>query len=262
MADKQPLIKLNPIPDETTNALMKPAADTVGSAARDVLSAGFNLILTPLRKYNIRKDKELKDFADKINNETAKIPEENRDSSKVGLILKAVDDSKYRLNDDIMRQAFAKLIARGLDNRTNQSFYPSYSETLSNMSTTEAQFLLKLHENFGSNVAIIAPSIKSTDNSSSRVAKPWYLLWDTGFQYDDTYAISMDLLAKSGMIEVRHDAWLTHKHFADQYSEFEKSPFFSVRKVVLQPGQDETVSIEKGLIRFTDLGESFIQFIL
>lgn len=262
MADKQPLIKLNPIPDETTNALLKPAANSIGSAASDALSAGFNLILTPLRKYNIRKDKELKDFADKINNETAKIPEENRDSSKVGLILKAVDDSKYRLNDDIMRQAFAKLIARGLDNRTNRSFYPSYSETLSNMSTTEAQFLLKLHENFGSNVAIVAPSIMLTSGSSSRVAKPWYLLWDTGFQYDDTYAISIDLLVKSGMIEVRHDAWLTHKHFADQYSEFEKSTFFSTRKAFLHTDQDETVSIEKGLIRFTDLGESFIQFIL
>lgn len=261
MADKQPLIKLNPIPDETTNALLKPAANSIGSAARDVLSAGFNLILTPLRKFNIRSEKELKDFADKINNEAAKIPEENRDSSKVGLILKAVDDSKYRLNDDIMRQAFAKLIARGLDNRTNRSFYPSYSETLSNMSTTEAQFLLKLRENFRSNVAIVAPSIKSTSSSSSRVAT-WYLLWDTGFQYNDTYAISMDLLVKSGMIEVRHDAWLNHKHFADQYSEFEKSTFFSTLKPLLPTGQDETVSIEKGLIRFTDLGKSFIQFIL
>lgn len=256
------MIKLNPIPDETTNALLKPAADTLGNAANDILSAGFNLILTPLRKYNIRKDKELKDFADKINNETAKIPEENRDSSKIGLILKAVDDSKYRLNDDIMRQAFAKLIARGLDNRTNRSFYPSYSETLSNMSTTEAQFLLKLHENFGGNVALVALSIKSTKGGASRIAKPWYLLWDTGFQYDDTYAISMDLLVKSGLIEVRHDAWLTHEHYADQYSKFEESTFFGFRKAALHPDQDETVSIEKGLVRFTDLGESFIQFIL
>ena len=56
----------NPIPDETTNAALKPTAKALGDASGSLFTAGFHLIFDPLRKYNIRKEQELTDYANKI----------------------------------------------------------------------------------------------------------------------------------------------------------------------------------------------------
>ena len=260
MADKQPLIKLNPIPDEITNALLKPAADTLGNAANDILSAGFNLILTPLRKYNIRSDKELKDFADKINAETSSIPDVHRDGSKVSLILKAVDDSKYRLDDEFMREAFARLIARGLDNRAKTHFYPAYSDMLANMSVDEAVFLTKLVHNTAKRLPTGKVNLKAKDNST-RTKSPIIPLWDNPREYNSNFSISIDLLKGTGLIDVLSDAWLTSKHFENLYKEFENSSSFALYAANGR-NEGEVAELEKGYIKLTDVGDSFVRFIV
>ena len=54
-------------------------------------------------RFNIVRDQHLEDFKAKIKLGTEKIPEENRDDSKIGLALKAFEDSKYHLNSEELR---------------------------------------------------------------------------------------------------------------------------------------------------------------
>lgn len=251
---------INPIPDETTNAALKPTAKSLGNAAGTLFDAGFNLILTPLRKYNIRKEQELTDYADKINNHLSTIPEQNRDSSKMNLVLKAVDDSKYRLDEEEMREAFARLIAKGMDNRANTSFYPAYSDILSNMSVEEAAVLQKIYTNLGSSIPTDAPVATDNKTSSTRHFAPKAYIFDDAYTGNESYNVAIDLLLHSGLIKVHEDAQLTHEHYAKQYEIFEKQTKSSASILSnIQP--NEHLDFNKGYITLSDFGKSFAQFI-
>lgn len=251
---------INPIPEDTTNALLKPIAQSIGGSAGTILQAGANLILSPLRKYNIRKDQELKDYANNIKNRIDEIPIKNRDDSKTGLIIKAIDDSKYRLNEPLMRDAFSRLIAKGLDNRVNANFYPSYSEILSNMSALEAELLKIIYDNNGHLVATQTLIAEDTDGAQ-RPILPKAFLFDSAFDNSGKYNIAQDLLVKSGVISSIENAFLTNEYFKNQYSEFEL-PYKNIDYKLGFLKDNEHLAFKKGYLQFTNLGNSFTEFII
>lgn len=250
----------NPIPDETTNAALKPTAEALGSAAGTIFTAGFNLILTPLRKYNIRKEQELTDYANRIKNHITNIPVEDRDNSKVDLVLKAVDDSKFRLDDPTMREAFARLIANALNAKHNQNFYPAYSNILSNMSPEEALILKKIYKNTGSRVPTITPVSKDMNNLTSHKLSSRAYLFDSEFEISDQVNIKIDLLIHSGLIQVKEDAWLSEAHYAKEYKKFKDVAKLSSLVELIKP--KEKLDFVQGYVSFTSFGSSFTKFIV
>ena len=83
------------LPESTREALLNPSARTIGQALN-----GLVLFFTsPLLKFGIVKKAELEKFKNDIQQQTTKIPEENRDRSKLGLVIKAIEDAKYQLNE-------------------------------------------------------------------------------------------------------------------------------------------------------------------
>lgn len=250
----------NPIPDETTNAALKPTAEALGGASGTIFTAGFNLILTPLRKYNIRKEQELTDYANRIKNHITNIPVEDRDNSKVDLVLKAVDDSKFRLDDSAMREAFARLIANALNAKQNQNFYPAYSDILSNMSSEEALMLKRIYTNTGSNVPTSTPVSRNMNGSNSRKLTPRAYLFDDKPEISDQINITIDLLIHSGLIQVKEDSWLTSSHYTEKYKEYEDLTKSSGIEKFIQP--ERKLDFDKGYVLLTSFGTSFAKFIV
>jgi len=253
------MANFNPIPDETTNAALKPTAKALGDASGSLFTAGFHFIFDPLRKYNIRKEQELTDYANKIQNHITDIPEEYRDSSKVNIVLKAVDDSKFRLDDNEMQEAFARLIANALDKRTNKDFYPSYSDILSNMSYSEALTLKRIYSNPFSHVPISTKTSSNMDGSESYNLSPRTYLFDNKNDSSNQTNIAIDLLVHSGLVDVREDAWLTSPYFTKKYDAFEKlekaSPLASI-------SPQRKIDFKKGFVSLTNFGTSFVKFIV
>lgn len=254
------MTNLNPIPDDTTNAALKPTAKAIGDASGSIFTAGFNLILTPLRKYNIRKEQELTDYANRINNHIENIPIEHRDSSKVNLVLKAVDDSKFRLDDSTMREAFARLIANALDQRVNQNFYPSYSDILANMSPNEAVTIKQIYQNFGSAIPTITPQRRSTNNSGSVQISEKAFIFDDHTDQSPEIGIVMDLLWHSGLINMSDINTLAHDHFIQQYDKFETQSKQN-QNLLSQIVPDTELTFKKGMIGLTTFGKSFTKLI-
>lgn len=114
MSDQSPknnLINIELIPKDSLQKLVDPTFQSIGTALGDVLDGIFNLTLGKLRKYNIVQDSDLTNFTDKVNSKSGDIPNEYRDQTKMGLVLKALDSSPYQLNEEVMRELFANLIA-------------------------------------------------------------------------------------------------------------------------------------------------------
>ncbi|WP_309300226.1 DUF4393 domain-containing protein [Loigolactobacillus coryniformis] len=189
------------------------------------------------------------------------IPEQHRDASKVDLILKAVDDSKYRLNEETMREAFARLIANGLDNRINAEFFPAYSEILSNMSVQEAILLKLLYSNTGTQIATEQlMSENKTTHATHPIASRVYL-FDDKTDTSGQFTIPVDLLQRSGLINSSETNFLSHEYYTRQYTAYENQ-FNQLKDTFPGMSDDEELAFRKGFIDFTTFGKSFVKFIV
>lgn len=252
---------LNPLPDDTTEKLLNPGANSLGSAIGTVFDAGFHFILDPLRKYNITKDAELAEFSREISKNINKIPVENRDGSKMKLVLKAIDDSKYRLDNDFMRKAFARLLTKGLDNRHNDEFYPVYSDILSNMSVDEAVLIKRINDNLGSQILTVVCQAKDKNSAEKYDLSKNVFLFDNSLQSVDL-DIPIKLLENSGLIEWSKNIWLSNKHYIKQYENFESKVKNEGTFDQELQNDNRTLVFERGFISLTEFGKSFTNLII
>ncbi|WP_326717733.1 DUF4393 domain-containing protein [Vagococcus jeotgali] len=241
MTDEKSIIKINVLPEKTTDALLTPGATSIGSAFKDVIEALGHATLGPLRKFNLVKEKELKDFEEQLNSKINDIPEENRDDSKIGITFKALEDSKYQLNEDIMREAFSNLISNSLDSRTNSLISPKYSDILANMSSNEAKLFQTIYQNNLGRVPVISVDIENINTRSSRRAADYILILNDKRILQDEQ-LSLSLLEASNLIRINEGKHWAAPHFISLYDYVENE------KVNLDSFNDPNFDEEKAIV--------------
>lgn len=220
----------------------------------------FHLTLDGLRKYNIVKDKELADFYDKIHEKNDPIPIENRDDSKAGLALKAMEDSRYQLNEETMRELFANLISSTLDNRKNGRVVPVFSHILANMTKEDALFLKALKE------STAIPLAQIVQYESLGTSIPLYeniVLFENRF--DTTLTQTLDSLSMFGIINIEPDGKLASTEHQEIYSAFKASDYYielsdEPAKEISGITFDKVTMIEGGVF-LTSLGFDFVNIV-
>lgn len=261
--EKQPLIKLNPIPDDTMNALLSPAASSIGNAAGDVLDGLFNWALLPLRKYNVVKEKDLEDFAQKTNDKLVNIPKEYRDENKIGIALKTLEDSRYQLNQEQMREYFSNLISNTLDKRINNNLSPKFSEILANMTVIEANTLLifKNSPGYSGLVPSVSIDIENTKTYATQTIVNDILLANNKYIKNP---LELSLLEASNLIEFNELSRLTSDVFEEQYALYENTTF---KQLVASNDfkintNEEKYTLNKHHYSLTEMGRSFCDFVM
>lgn len=262
-SDNKRLIRLNPVSDETTDALLKPAANSIGQAFGDILDGVFNFALTPIRKYNIVKDADLQDFIDKSNKHLYGIPEENRDASNLGFVLKTLEDARYQLNEESMREHFAKLIANTLDNRNKDKFSPMYSFILSNMTPSEANILSYFNNAPYQAIPTARIDLRQVNGAATSPSPHENLLLvDTDNFVNEQLAISH--LLTSNLIEFFNSKELRQDYYLNRYQAYEKQVFTKV--VEMNPLKLKSHEWKYRQINsyfsLTETGKSFCSFVM
>lgn len=133
----------NNLPTTTQELLLNPSAKTIGSA----LDSAVTVFCAPLLLLGAVSKPLIKKFANEIEHKINAIPEENRDVSQTGLLIKALEDARYQLNKNAIRKLYVNLIASTLDNRKNESIGPRYGTVIAQFSKKDAVFLEKLYKN-------------------------------------------------------------------------------------------------------------------
>lgn len=260
--EEQDLIKI--VPDDSLNALFHPASSAIGTAFGDILNGIFNLTLGPVRKFNIAKDKELNDFAEKINIKTNEIPVENRDESKMGVALKALEDSKYQLNQEQMREYFANLISNTLDDRKNFDITPRYSEILANMTIREANTLKTFFESpahLSPTASIFSKEKDPNVYATSALEKNIVILKNDLTMHNQ---LEISLMEAANLIQINKGSYLSAPYFKELYDQFENSYFMHTKNQNYYHLDLEKYeySFEKGHIEVTPFGKSFCEFVM
>ncbi|WP_304228017.1 DUF4393 domain-containing protein [Lactobacillus kitasatonis] len=132
------------IPDESLAKFWSPVLDSLGKGFGGI----FYWIFHKSIEYKVVREAALKDFVTQMSKKMRDIPEGFRDPSKLGLVLEALQNSVYQLNQDEIRAMFANLVANLADKRKNSIITPRYIYILSQLGYDDAVFLRELvHQN-------------------------------------------------------------------------------------------------------------------
>ena len=132
------------IPDESLAKFWNPILGSLGEGFGGIF---YWLFHKPI-EYKVIRKAALKDFVIQMSQKMNEIPEDFRDPSKLGLVLEALQNSVYQLNQEKIRAMFANLVANLADKRKNSTITPRYVYILSQLGYEDAVFLRELvHQN-------------------------------------------------------------------------------------------------------------------
>lgn len=132
------------IPDESLVKFWNPILGSLGEGFGGIFYWMFH---KPI-EYKVIRKAALKDFVVQMSQKMKDIPEDFRDPSKLGLVLEALQNSVYQLNQEEIRAMFANLVANLADKRKNSTITPRYIYILSQLGYDDAVFLRELvHQN-------------------------------------------------------------------------------------------------------------------
>lgn len=248
-----------PISHETGDALAKPIATSIGEASKTLLDGIFHLALDPVRKFNIQRESDLEHFKQEIQYSVKNVPEEFHDDSKIGLILKAIEDSRYQLNDEEIRNMFTKLITSTIDCRTNSSISTKYSSIIADMTAAEARLLKDIYFNTGSIVPLVSLTVEDKSDYSSRNLGKDFLLFDN--YSDNQKMLVLSLLESSNLIRFHRKNKLVHPHFTNIINTFTNTFPNNLNELCPNLLDNEEVVIEHSYYSLTELGESFCKIV-
>ncbi|WP_368251207.1 Abi-alpha family protein [Enterococcus sp. 2201sp1_2201st1_B8_2201SCRN_220225] len=124
-----------PLSKDTVSNILEPTLIPLSKALGGIIQWVFQ---KPI-EYGVIRPIQLENLKTRTEIELSLIPEKNRTPEKLGLTLKAFEDSRYQLDSEILVEFFAKLIAGTVDNRSEIN--PVYSSILSEMSEDDAHLL-------------------------------------------------------------------------------------------------------------------------
>lgn len=199
------------LPQSTIEYLLNPTAETIGQSLDGIATA----LCWPLLKLRIIQKNKLKQFAEEIRNKNDQIPVENRDSSKIGLAIKVIEEARYQLNEDDVRQMYVNLIASTVDNRKNSIVNPRLATVVSQFGIKEAKLMKEIY---------------LSDNRSLPTSEIWAFAKDLRYNYKLSqryvfihnkptlqYHSSIDILKSLGVINATNKRKLTTGNSEQNY---------------------------------------------
>lgn len=178
---------------EPLHNVVNPSTETFGNR----LSSVFDLVFTPIEMLQIYKNHKVEKFKNKLNTEINGIPKEKRITPPLNLIGPAVEAAKFYIDDDELRDMFAKLIASAMNSDTSTLTHPSFVEIIKQLSPLDAKNISYFKN---------APSYSIVDYVVKREAINYTLIKNVSLGLSDCkdiYAISSSLtnLFRLGLLE-------------------------------------------------------------
>lgn len=241
------------IPESIDNAvknLTDLPSKSVGQTLSDCWFLVFGGFSHLAEKRKIKYANDLEEFKQSLCNKVSSIPEENRTEANTQLVMPALENAKYCVEEKDIREMFANLIAASLDSELQSSVHPVFAEILKTLTPLDAKNLLLIEKHVHLPICDIIHIPKENLGSYSVLLQNLFLM-NPECQIYEQQAVSISSLQKQGLIEIS-DRTIFEPH---AYSAYEKCDELSqIRNTY--PGLE--IALEKKLVRLTPLGHSFL----
>ncbi len=134
------------IDNAVTNLTDKPS-QSIGQTISDL----WQLVLGGRVAFAAEKQKmkyahELEEYRKSLEAKVTAIPEEKRTKPQIQIAAQALDDSKYCVESEALREMFSSLIANSMNTDYLTIIHPSFSKIIQQLSPLDAQMLLIFQE--------------------------------------------------------------------------------------------------------------------
>lgn len=237
----------NSLPKSTQEAMLNPAANTLGKA----LDGAVTVVCSPLLVLGILSKALLHKFSTEINQKINGIPQKNRDTSKLGLVVKAMEEARYQLNEDDIRKMYVSLISSTVDNRKNNVVNPRLATVIAQFGPNEAKLMNFISHS--EDQLLQTSQLWAVDNDGADYwITPRFLLINKSIT--NKYNSSIDILRSLGIIEDFLDRRLTDENKTTKYKNME-NVINKLNKQIIK-NNAETTRFKNGYISLTNFGKS------
>lgn len=245
------LVNIPELPPSFDNAIKnitdKPSL-SIGTTFSDIWYLVFGGISYLSDKKKIKYAHKLEVFKQQLEDSINQIPADKKVEPSVQTTAQALENSKYCMDQDNLREMFLALITNSMNADFQKDAHPSFAEILKQMSPLDAE-IIKVFKNSS---LVGLPICRYQENRNGGYQT---LLENVFIDYFnpnlEACSISISSLTRLGLLKVSYNDFILNN---EVYKGFEVHPWFLLLKKNLP---DKNITIQKGIVSLTPLGRSF-----
>ncbi len=257
--NKFSLVDLPNVPSSVDNAV-KNLTDTptknVGQTLGDLWYLVFGGITHAADKRRMKYAADLEKFHKELTESVDKIPDEKKVEPSIQITAQALENSKYCISSESLRNMFTKLISGTMNKDFESLVHPSFPEMIKQMDENDAHILMELKRK--SNVSPVAEYREVFDSNNYS-----HIVHFTNAYISDLFHIpmsecscSLSSLQRMGLLEITYENFLIDD---DLYKPLYKTPIFrDIEKKISGYNRNSKISLGKGACCITPLGKRFM----
>ena len=245
-------LPITPIPKSVDNAIENLTDLPTKSVGKTLSDCWFLIFGNLSLQADIKKAKyahDLEQFKKSLENKISAIPPENLVDAKVQTAMLALDNAKYCVEEEVLREMFSNLLAASVDSTRTHLVHPSFSEIIKIMTPLDCKILL----------SVVIPmhlpicDIKSiSPNGGFTVIQQNVFLCIPECINVIANAQSISSLIRVGLLESPYDTFINDTNSYNIYLESDYYKNLKSRRT------DLNLDIIRKIIRLTPLGSTFI----
>lgn len=248
--------------DEPIKAVLTPSAKEIGGFFGDLLSLVTGKLHFTAEKRRLQQEHDLQVFKDCLSKKLEEKPTDCLTEPRLQVVGPAMERAAYCLGEDQIREMFQNLIANSADSRYIQQVHPSFSAIIEQLTPLDAENL-KLFLN-NKQLPIVTYKVAGTNGRTTDYFADCFLANPkmTERASLELQAASIGSLKRQGLLEVTYTEWLALDGCYQPFSEhslMEKTYQFAEILKNVHHCDDETAKIDKGVVRVTPFGQSFMK---
>ncbi|QIW57867.1 DUF4393 domain-containing protein [Lactococcus raffinolactis] len=205
-----------------------------------------------------KQEQNLMIYKENLAKNISKIEPDNFKNPELNIIGPALEASKYYIENEDMRNMFAKLLASSMDSSKDDVIHNSFVEIIKQLSPEDAKNLLFLSASQFS--PIVQIKAKFSNKAGESILEDNYLLTDRG--HSPQTKISIDNLERLGLIKVSYANSLVQYNIYQNYIDTILRIKIDQVKESNHAQTDESLLLDepyilKGIVGLTSFGKSF-----
>lgn len=254
MPNKLPIINIPELPDSVDNALKNLSDEptkNIGHTFGDIWYLVFGGISQAADKRRMKYAAELEQYHQELSLAIEQIPDTKKISPSIQVTAQALENSKYCVSSEVLRNMFVKLISGTMNHDFESHIHPSFPETIKQMSENDALFIKAMKKHKDIPIATIGLNYQQGGFHVS--VKDVCVI--PGLQLSiEECCVSMSALVKFGFLETTYTEWFSDD---SSYSLIRGTSCYSAIDAKSKTtGRD--VHFKKGICRLTPLGSEFV----
>lgn len=183
---------------EPINKALSPVCQSIGNTLAYAWDGAFAHLTLWSKKRIFKFEHDFSAYKQSVETHIGAIPQEDLKEPRLSLVGPAIEASKYYIEEPVIREMFAKLIAADVDKRKEGLVHHSYVDIIKQMSPMDARILKEFQ-----NPTHLARCLVAQKNppNTSLVFSDIYLS-DTISEYNEEVSISISNLDRLGLIDI------------------------------------------------------------